>query len=155
VQQLRLGTTLKTLLQELNAIHIVRRDQVLITSQSQAKRQNTWSVEKTRAELLADEAADENTRQKLKLAVTLRFVETPLSDVLDFLRDCTQTNFALDREWLDNEGIDSDIPVTIHVEQVSLETALQEILDKLHGTIAIRDGLIVLTSKSPPREQAR
>src|SRR5438132_9086800 len=53
-------------------------------------------------------------RRKLRAPVSVEFVETPLSDVLDFFHDLTHLEITIDRAALADEGIEADAPVTIH-----------------------------------------
>lgn len=60
-----------------------------------------------------------------KRSVTLNFVETPLSDVVDFLQDITGLNLTI------ASGVDSDqIEVTIRLREVRLEDALAILLEQ-------------------------
>src|SRR5262245_38666335 len=62
-----------------------------------------------------DSGALAQIRAKLTDPVTLEFVETPLGDVIAFLKDYTGVNIVLDRAALDEVGVSSDTPISIHV----------------------------------------
>jgi hypothetical protein len=87
-------------------------------------------------------------KEKLRAPVTLEFVETPLSDVVDFLRDYTSVNILLDRPSLEEEGVTPDTPVTIHVEQISLQSALALLLRQLNLMARIEDECLVIRGAS-------
>ncbi len=87
-------------------------------------------------------------REKLAQPVTLEFVETPLGDVVDFLRDFTSVNIVLNRANLEKEGVNHDTPVTIHVEQLSLHTALKLLLGGLNLGARVEDECLVIRSLS-------
>ncbi len=108
------------------------------------ERRKKWA----RVDLTVPSKAEEKINEKLKDPVTLEFVETPLSDVIDFLRDYTQVNIVLDKLALEEEGVTSDTPVTIHVEQIALKSALKLLLGGLNLTYLIKDDVLQITSQN-------
>src|SRR5690606_31129464 len=65
--------------------------------------------------------AEEKVRQSLTRPISFDFQETPLSDVVDFLRENNGVNIVLDINGLDEVQIVSDNPVTLRLQQVTLE----------------------------------
>ena len=94
-----------------------------------------------------DTPAQAIIRQKLAKPITLEFVDTPLSDVIDFLHDYTKINILLDRKALEEEGLTSDTPVTIRVEKISLGSALNVTFRALNLTWLIKDDCLIVTSR--------
>ena len=94
-------------------------------------------------------AAERQIHAKLAMPVSLEFVETPISDIVDFLRDYTGVNFLLDRVALENEGVTSDTPVTIHVEQIPLKSALHHLLRQLNLTYKVENDVVLITAVVP------
>lgn len=92
-------------------------------------------------------------RTKLNDPVTLEFVETPLSDVIDFLKDLTSVNIVLDRPALEEEGINSGTPVSIHVKSIGLQSALKVLLNAYNLTFKIEDECLMITSKLPEQDR--
>lgn len=86
--------------------------------------------------------------QKLKTPVMLQFENAPLVRVLDYLAKLTDINMHLDPQGLVSEGIATDAPVTITLNQeISLKSALNLILEPLHLTYVIKDDVLKITSE--------
>ncbi|MBI1349473.1 hypothetical protein GC163_24675 [bacterium] len=77
----------------------------------------------------------------------LSFVDVPLRDSMEFLRDLHKVNFILDKGALQDEGIDESTPISIEISGVTLRSALRLLLDPLHLTWVIRDEVIVITTR--------
>ena len=91
-------------------------------------------------------SADQVAEKKLKESVvTLEFVDTPLSEVVQFLRDYVFLNVVLDRAELAAAGISTDHPVTIDVQQVPFESALRVLLKQVGLAYSIQDGMVIIT----------
>jgi len=75
------------------------------------------------------------------------FIETPLSDVLDYLADRHAIPFGLDRRSLDDVGIGSDVPITAEHRQGDLATNLDAILDPLDLTWIVQHEVLLITTK--------
>ena len=89
--------------------------------------------------------------RKLKTPVALKFENAPLSKVVDYLAKLAELNIYLDPQGLAEEGVSTDTPITIDLQQeVKLESALRLILPPLHLTYVVKDEVLKITS-----EQAR
>lgn len=89
--------------------------------------------------------------RKLKTPVALKFENAPLSKVVDYLAKLAELNIYLDPQGLAEEGVSTDTPITIDLQQeVKLESALKLILPPLHLTYVVKDEVLKITS-----EQAR
>lgn len=77
---------------------------------------------------------------------SLSFVETPLADVVDFLREASKLPFDLDRPALEEEGINGDTPVSIEVSDVGLDDALYLLLGQYNLTWIVKNDVILITS---------
>lgn len=86
-------------------------------------------------------------REKLAAPVTLEFVETPLGDVIDFLKDYTGVNIVLDKPSLKHQRIDGDTPVSVHVHSIALHAALGILLGQHNLTTMIDNECLIITSK--------
>ncbi len=87
--------------------------------------------------------------------VTLEFVETPLSDIVDFLKDFTGFNIVLDKPALEEEGVNADTPCSIHVQSIALGSAIRILLDQYNLSVRIEDECLVITSKLSNRFELR
>ncbi|PHS18329.1 MAG: hypothetical protein COA78_02340 [Blastopirellula sp.] len=90
----------------------------------------------SQAELAKDEllTAKIILQQKLDQRITVSFLEAPLNEVVDALREKAQIDIRIDLRGLDDAGLSSDVPVTIHLKNVRFETALHFILRSLDLT---------------------
>jgi hypothetical protein len=77
----------------------------------------------------------------------LEFVDQPLSDVIDFLKERHGIEIQLDHNALTDEGVGSDTPITKNVKGISLESALDLVLGDLKLAYAVRDEVLFITSK--------
>lgn len=83
--------------------------------------------------------------------VDVKFSETPLSEVMDVLSELSGVPIVLDPSGMAAEGVTSDTPVTIRLnQQISLRSALNLILAPLRLSHVIQDEVLRVTS-----EQAR
>lgn len=87
-------------------------------------------------------------QEKLKTPVLPRYDGTPLAEVVEQLSQLTEVNIHLDELGLGQEGVRSDEPVTLNLKsEVSLESALNLILEPLHLTYMIKDEVLKITSE--------
>jgi general secretion pathway protein D len=86
--------------------------------------------------------------RRLKTPVQLRYEEAPLSQVMDELSELTGVNIHLDPRGLGQEGIGSDTTVTLNLKkEISLESALNLILEPLHLSYVVKDDVLKITSE--------
>lgn len=93
-----------------------------------------------------EEESTKKIKQALVSPTTLEFVDTPLSDVVDYLRDFHHIEIQLDKKALDNVGIASDTPITKSLRDVSLRSALRLVLKQLGLTYIIQGGMLLITT---------
>ncbi|MCI0334258.1 MAG: general secretion pathway protein GspD [Planctomycetes bacterium] len=86
--------------------------------------------------------------QKLKSPVQLRYEDAPLSQVVDELSKLTGVNIHLDPRGLSQEAVNSDTTVTLNLtKEISLESALNLILEPLHLSYVVKDDVLKITSE--------
>lgn len=85
---------------------------------------------------------DKFTNQK----VTLDFTATPLSDVLNYLRDASGLNFHLDAS-VTSELAPEKLAVTLKVRDLPMKSAMKIICGERNLTINLRDGILVILPK--------
>jgi general secretion pathway protein D len=91
---------------------------------------------------------DLEIERKLRTPVMLQFDNAPLSQVLEYLAKLAEVNLHLDPRGLSEEGITSDTPVTINLSQeISLQSALNLILQPLHLGYVVKDEVLKITSE--------
>jgi general secretion pathway protein D len=92
--------------------------------------------------------AELEIRRKLKTPVLPSYNSMPLSEVIDGLSKLAGINIHLDPRGLSQEGVQSDVPVTLNLgREISLESALNLILEPLHLTYMIKDEVLKITSE--------
>jgi hypothetical protein len=96
---------------------------------------------------LNDPAAEKTIAQALVAPTRLEFIETPLEDVMVFLRDQHKIAIEIDRKALDNVGVGSDTPITKNLKDVSLRSALRLILRDLGLTYVADHEVLTITSQ--------
>ena len=74
------------------------------------------------------------------------FIETPLSDVIDNLKERHHIEIQLDNKALGDVGIGSDTPITRNLKGVSLRSALRLLLHELNLTYVILDEVLLITT---------
>jgi hypothetical protein len=84
----------------------------------------------------------------LKGPTTLEFAETPLSDVIDYLKDLHGIEIQLDSKSVGKVGAATDTPISETVKGVPLEAALQRILRKVNLGYVVQDDVLLITSAS-------
>ncbi|QGJ69824.1 Hypothetical protein PBC10988_15110 [Planctomycetales bacterium 10988] len=90
--------------------------------------------------------ASEAVVAQLAKQVKLEFYDTPLMDVIEVLRDHAGMNMIIDAKAFEEEGISIDVPVTLQVSGISLESALELILSPLDCTWYVHRGLLMITT---------
>jgi uncharacterized protein YfaS (alpha-2-macroglobulin family)/TolA-binding protein len=91
----------------------------------------------------------ESTKKILKALnspTQLEFIETPLHDVVSFLKDYHGIEIQIDRKALDDVGIGSDTPITRDLKGITLRSALQLMLRDLDLTYVIQDEVLLITT---------
>lgn len=74
------------------------------------------------------------------------FVDTPLTDAIQYLKDLHKIEIQLDAKALEASGVALDKPVTRNVAGVSLRAALDLILQELALVWTIRDDVLLITT---------
>lgn len=114
---------------------------VVVGSNSVASAQQRWAFVRTEHSEAAKKifaALDEKT--------TLEFIETPLSDVVDYLSELHDIGMVLDAKSLDVVGISSDTPITRNLKGISLRSALRLMLKDLELTYIVADEVLQITT---------
>ncbi|HJT35842.1 MAG TPA: hypothetical protein VJ783_27685, partial [Pirellulales bacterium] len=78
----------------------------------------------------------------------LDFVDQPLADVVEFLKQRHVIEIQLDARALADAGLGSDTPITRKIKDISLRSVLRLVLGELDMTYVVRDGFLLLTTKT-------
>jgi Flp pilus assembly secretin CpaC len=106
--------------------------------------------------------AEENRRALATLQskrIPVAFNDTPLENVIGFLSTVTQLNVDTDWQALENSGIDRGTTVTLNLTNVTVETVLNRIVEKLSpdrvtgAGWTISDGVLTVSSREQINKQ--
>jgi hypothetical protein len=92
------------------------------------------------------------TKQQLSQTLPeLRFEAVTLGDAIDFLRDVSGANIAVNWKALDATGVSRDTQVNLHVSGITLRKALEMTLSEAAGgdalTFYVDEGVISITTR--------
>ncbi len=100
-----------------------------------------------------------NTEQEIFMWLTqsadLDFVDAPLSEVLHTIGENQRINVWIDERSLDDEGIRSDEPSTVHVTGISLGAALKMVLAPQRLTFVVDNDVLEITTQIAAEENIR
>lgn len=88
----------------------------------------------------------------LEKPTTFDFIETPLSDAVDYLKYHHEIEIQLDNNALEDAGINTDIPITRKLHGISLRAALRLLLGSVDMTFDVRDEVLQITTKEVARD---
>jgi hypothetical protein len=95
------------------------------------------------------EQNDVATRAKLSQRMPMEFIETPVSDVIEFLSDALDVEFYVNWKKVEALGLPKDVPVTLQLARVSGGMALELALDQAGPdqlAYVIRDGVVIIST---------
>ncbi len=123
---------------------------------------NDWPrVSLNRGEPVAQSESPENRRVLAELETqripSVNF-DNPLSDVVGFLEAVTSQNFDVDWQSLELLSIDEQTPVTLRLNNVSVKTVLDRLVDKISDPLApadwaVQDGIVQIASDEQLRRE--
>jgi hypothetical protein len=111
-----------------------------------------WAAEPWPATGMDDCPAERAIFKSLGESTRMEFIETPLEDVVAFLRDQHKIPIEIHKVALDNIGVGTDTPITRQFKDISLRSALRLILDDLSLTYVVADEVLLITT--PERADA-
>ena len=91
-------------------------------------------------------AAEDRIRAALRETTTMEFIQTPLSDVVDYLKDLHKIEIQFDGKALEDAGAGSDTPVTQNLKGISLCSALRLLFKGLDLTYIIQNEVLLITT---------
>jgi hypothetical protein len=89
---------------------------------------------------------EQRIRGALDDGTELEFVETPLTDVVEYLKDLHKIEIQLDAKSLEDAGKGSDTPVTENLKGLKLKSALNLLLRKHDLTWIIHNEVLFITT---------
>ena len=91
-------------------------------------------------------SAEEQIFDALQQPTTLEFIETPLSDVVDYLKDLHDIEIQIEYRALEEVGMGPITPVSRNLKGISLRSALKLMLRELDLTYTVRDEVLLITT---------
>lgn len=91
---------------------------------------------------------EERIYSSLKAPVSVHFDNSPLKDILNHIAESQGINVAIDMQGLADAGSTESTPVTISVDGVRLESALNLMLAQLQLDYVVENETLMITSKS-------
>jgi hypothetical protein len=93
-----------------------------------------------------DQEASERIRKALDHSTHMEFIETPLQDAVDYLKDLHQIEIQLDTKSMEEAGVGTDTPMTRTIKGISLGAALRLLLSPVDLTHVVKDGVLQITT---------
>jgi len=90
--------------------------------------------------------AEKKIDDALKSPTQLEFIETPMQDVIDYLKDYHGIEIQIDAKALDQVGVGTDTPITKNLKGISLRSALRLMLHEMDLTYVIQDEVLLVTT---------
>lgn len=115
-----------------------------------ARIQNRAESETSISEETQEPPENVEIRNRMKnTKVTLDFTDTPLGQVIAFLQDVSGVNMIIDPSVTENG--EEEINITLAVQEVQLEQALNLILTFKNLAMTIEDGVLIISSQEKAR----
>ena len=106
------------------------------------ERRKKWSA----VDLKKYNAAEEKIRRTLDKTTEFDFDETPLEEVIKYLKDYHNINIIIDRPGLLDAGTLIDAPVTLKLAGISFRSALKLLLEPFSLTYVIEDEVMKIVT---------
>ena len=98
------------------------------------------------ADLKDQKGAAARIRKALDEPTTIEFVDAPLQDVIDYLKDLHSIEIQIDTKALEDASIGADTPVTRNLKGITLKSALRLMLGGMDLTYVIKNEVLMITT---------
>ncbi|WP_139228403.1 type II secretion system protein GspD [Planctomicrobium piriforme] len=137
--------------EQLQAVEEAAVNPVAMDNTPMAYPENWEELKKSRPKRPADARehtdAEMRVRRSLKHPVSLHFNNAPLSEVLKYIADTQGINVMVDETGLTEEAVTSSTPISINVDGIKLESALNLMLVPLNLGFTIENEVLNVTSR--------
>ncbi len=154
LEDVSLRSALHLMLHPRNLTFVVKDDAVWIIPRTRTKKAEAVKQTGASSGPCKKESPSQREREilkQLKTPVTVNFADASLKTVIEDLRAWKGMNIFVDEAALAEHGISLDRPVTMRLNDVSLESALKLLLRPLHLTHVIKDEVLVITTEDLAR----
>ena len=93
------------------------------------------------------QAAEQRIRSALRQVVSWNVHDVPLKQVAEELQRRLGINVVIDESRLKDAGVPTDVPISIRLQDVSGEAALDEMLHRVHLDWLVDNEMLVITSE--------
>lgn len=119
-----------------------------VTDASQAAEEGPFSAAAASAGLRTHGLAEQKILHALDDKTECDFTETPLADVIEYFKDHHHIEIQIDVKALQDEAVDTSVPVTRSLKGLKFRSALRLILANLNLAYVIRDEVLLITSRT-------
>ncbi len=151
LRSITLDSALRLTLGQVGLMHVLQGDTILITTEEDGHQllQHGAVDPATLPSPPRDAAAKKLAEALRKPVAAENFVNVPVKDFVDHLKDACHVEIQIDDRALEVAGISPDVPRTIDLKAGSLENALKQILDRVGLKHVIQDEVILITAAPP------
>jgi hypothetical protein len=128
------------------SIAFVDDEPIIYPQAEQWQEMTARRIKYARTDLKQATPAEARVSRALEALTTFDFVEIPLRDAIDYLKDLHNIEIQFDTKTLEAEGIDLETPVTRRLSGVSLRSALRLLLGSLDLTYTTENEVLLITS---------
>jgi hypothetical protein len=128
-------------------------DQPVVYPDAETWRQLSDRRRATLVDLRNEPQAEAKIRQELREPTTLEFIETPLDDVVAYLKDLHGIEIQIDRRELEAAGLSGDIAITGNFKGITLRSALRIMLSQYELSYVVRDEVLMITTATAASQQ--
>ena len=109
----------------------------------------SWEeLKRDRSKTKTKSEEEQRIEKALSQKITLQFDKTSLSEVATQIARQAGVNVVLDKLGIVEEGVTAEEQITIHVENITLNSALRLILKPLHLAFCVEDEVLKITSET-------
>lgn len=97
-------------------------------------------------DLASTGSAEQKIFQQLEAETKIQFIDTPLEEVVGYLKQLHGIEIQIDNRALEDVGLSTDTPVTRNIEGISLRSALRLMLKELDLTYIVANEVLMITT---------
>lgn len=98
------------------------------------------------------QSTNERVRKELEKPTRMDFVDAPLQDVVNYLKDVHQIEIQLDHPALQAAGVGSDTPMSRRLDSLTFKSALRLLLGEINLAYVVKDDVLLITTKQKADE---
>lgn len=91
-------------------------------------------------------SAEAAIERALDSKITFEFDQTPLPDAVEFFKQHNKINISIHAQELTNAGISHDVPLTLHIKDVTFRSGLKRLLGSVDLAFVVQDEVLQITT---------